>query len=1444
MAEAVTVLHVSDMQFGANHLFGGNGLTGADQAYDTLFSGLHDDLARLARSPGLRPDLVVVTGDLAEWARPAEYEQVLQFLTELAGTLGLDRRRVAVVPGNHDISRKACSAYFDNCEADGTQPKPPYWPKWRQFLAMFEEFYRGVPGVTFQVDQEWTLFEMPDVPVVVAGLNSTMAESHREDDHHGWVGEAQCRWFADRLRAAQDEGWLRIGALHHNLVRGAVRDDENLRDVDTLDRVLGARLNLVLHGHTHDARLHYLGSGLPVLSTGSAAVTEQARPTEVPNQYEIVVVRRDGFVRYARQYARAERRWIGDTRVDPEGSRWRQETAWQPVAVGATFPSGSAPRPQRRDRWDGPEPAPRRGEDFVERVAEVCRLRHPDTTVTRVHPPDGPPYLRVTTVEDRFVVQRPVGVAEHRLDAAALDEFVEQVHRGYAAADPQLMSELVYGGPGVGEDLVRDAHRRGVRLLSLVEYQGLLDLGGYVRSQTARLEQDQVYPPALYVPQRYRMLDGTDQSAHDNALAKVIEWLTSDQPRFVLLLGDFGRGKTFLLHELARRLPAELPHVVPMLVELRALEKARTVEELVAQHLAASGMDRIDLPAFRYMLRTGRIALLFDGFDELALRVSYERAADHLRMLLAAIDGQAKMVVTSRTQHFVSEHQVRTALGDRVELVSGRRLAHLEDFTDEQIRTFLVRLFGGDEPRADSRLALIRDIHDLLGLSRNPRMLTFIAELDEDRLRAAQAAGGGIGSAELYRELLGRWLGYEDVRAHPPGAAPALTMNERWNAVTALALRLWETTDRFISLTELSATAAGVLDGLAERQLDTDQATHMVGSGTLLARVDDGLFTFVHQSVMEWLVAAEGARLLRTGERFPEVLATRTMSPLMVDFLCGLAGSEQAIGWAMSVLIAADTAETAKANALLVTGRLGVARPARAALTQQNLHGADLSGQDLRGADLTGADLTDARLVDTRLDRATMRGARLTRAHLDRAVLADADLTDADLTGARLNGVDLRGAITAGSSWRYASLLGGQVDAQTLAGSELHAAAIPGRDPAQPTLAPTIAPSYSVAVSPDGLVLAAGYADGRIILVDVQSAQVRRILTGHTDGVWAVAFSPDGQLLASASDDATVRLWNPSTGSEAATLTGHTNIVRAVAFNPGGHLLASASDDATVRLWNPATRQHITMLTGHTNTVWAVAFSPGGHLLATASDDGVRLWDPTTGHQTTTLTGHTDWVQAVAFSPDGRFLASASDDATVRLWNPTTGHQTTTLTGHTNMVRAVAFSPDGHLLATASYDATVRLWNPTTGHQTTTLTGHTNAVQAVAFSPDGHLLATASADRTLRLWNPITGQHTATLTGHTSTVWAVAFSPDGHLLTSASADATVRLWDPATYNEIATLVATRDGWAALLPDGRYKMEGDLASAFWWTIKLCRFEPGELDPYIPAIRRIPVDAPLT
>lgn len=336
-SDPVTILHLSDPQFGKNHAFGGDDHLPSDRDADGLGARLIDDLELLRKNPGLKPDIVLVTGDITEWGRPSEFKIAKQFLEQIASYLHLDRRRTILLPGNHDISRTACQAYFLKCESDEVEPMPPYWPKLQYYAAFHNEWYQSTPAVHYTEDKSWSLFELDDLRVAVAALNSDVRESHQEDDHYGWVGEKQCTWFATELEKYKAKGWLRIAAVHHNIVRGAVADDENLRDVDTLKRRVFPHVNILFHGHTHNGGKLTLVDQLPILATGSAGVIQSARPKEVPNQYQIVRIYADRIEQFARQYSVQQSKWIGDNRVSTDGDTWRPKMDVKLGLVAETF---------------------------------------------------------------------------------------------------------------------------------------------------------------------------------------------------------------------------------------------------------------------------------------------------------------------------------------------------------------------------------------------------------------------------------------------------------------------------------------------------------------------------------------------------------------------------------------------------------------------------------------------------------------------------------------------------------------------------------------------------------------------------------------------------------------------------------------------------------------------------------------------------------------------------------------------------------------------------------------------------------------------------------------------------------------------------------------------------------------------------------------------------
>jgi WD40 repeat protein/transcriptional regulator with XRE-family HTH domain len=421
-----------------------------------------------------------------------------------------------------------------------------------------------------------------------------------------------------------------------------------------------------------------------------------------------------------------------------------------------------------------------------------------------------------------------------------------------------------------------------------------------------------------------------------------------------------------------------------------------------------------------------------------------------------------------------------------------------------------------------------------------------------------------------------------------------------------------------------------------------------------------------------------------------------------------------------------------------------------------------------------------------RLLRGELRGLDLSRLAIRQAYLQGTEAQDASLAGATLPETVLGDAF--GAVVAVALSADGMVVAAGTLGGEVQAWRIADR---APVLAARghVGAVWSVALSADGRLLVSGGNDGAVWLWDVAAGQPLGQLAGNLGGVWGVAMDADGRLVASGGYDRTVRVWETKARRLLATLEGHADAVRWVSLSADGRLLASGGNDGTVRLWEggqPADLfRPLDVLESRAGVIFGVAMSADGRLVASAQSDGVRLWRVQPGARGTSqadrllaiLQGHAGMVYGVGMSADARLVASGGTDGTVRLWEAEGGRPLAILEGHTSAVHGVALSADGRLVASGSDDGSVRLWESDGGRPLGALDGRAGAVFGVALSADGQLLASGSDDGSVRLWQAQSGQQLAEFEGRGGVLSGVALSADGHFAASGGNDGLVRVWE-------------------------------------------------------------------
>jgi WD40 repeat protein len=196
--------------------------------------------------------------------------------------------------------------------------------------------------------------------------------------------------------------------------------------------------------------------------------------------------------------------------------------------------------------------------------------------------------------------------------------------------------------------------------------------------------------------------------------------------------------------------------------------------------------------------------------------------------------------------------------------------------------------------------------------------------------------------------------------------------------------------------------------------------------------------------------------------------------------------------------------------------------------------------------------------------------------------------------------------------------------------------------------------NLSIAISPNGKLLAVGSDLGNIKIIDLAGYDVVADLKGHSGAVFSMSFSKDGLQLFSTASDKKILLWDMDNHSSKEIYSG-TSSVRSISLSPDGRFLAGGTENGHIYIWDIKTNQMSEIQTEQHSAFFSLDFNPSGTLLASGDLKGnVQLWNPYSHKLIRTLKSHNARVVDVKFSAIGDYLVSSSYDGSAYIFDTKT----------------------------------------------------------------------------------------------------------------------------------------------------------------------------------------------
>jgi hypothetical protein len=464
------------------------------------------------------------------------------------------------------------------------------------------------------------------------------------------------------------------------------------------------------------------------------------------------------------------------------------------------------------------------------------------------------------------------------------------------------------------------------------------------------------------------------------------QWLQGDSNRQLAIFGEYGSGKSTLCQKLARDLA--LSHLndpsssrIPILLNLREFVGKLDLEAYITSFLDRECNvvnPRIEL--FRAMNEAGIFVMIFDGFDEMAVKVDADTLESNLLEIeKLASSTRSRILLTSRPEYFVSVREESEALRPGMNPFLNREAEYeplkILPWNEDQVEQFLQRrvplVKGADQPWTYYR-DQIKLIGSLSDLSQRPVLLDMIVKT----LPRLISSGEVINLTNLYKNYL---LGEMKRQKVLKKRSFLLSDDDRLTLLQDLALDIYRTPAQSITFTE------------AQKRIETDlkppkheleaHTRDFLTNSFLIRRGDE--YRLSHKSILEYLVALRLNKEIETDH--PDIFGTFLIDYQVQSFLVEFKlNTETLFKWIQSTKGGVRTRDP-----WLGTNAANLLKQ----ISPNYFAGKDLSETILLNANLRYADLRDTRLKNTRLNGADLKGAKFFRKDIAFSKIVNANVS-------------------------------------------------------------------------------------------------------------------------------------------------------------------------------------------------------------------------------------------------------------------------------------------------------------------------------------------------------------------------------------------------------------------------------------------------------------------